>query len=211
MGPGQGIWFPISEMLTHRHWSILLTPTKGGVFQDMWHTSIIRRVGFKPDGEDIILVIPRDMEIFCSSLVMLQVESCKLQLWDMLRAFQCKPMNIFAWRGILLEVCHRSETSSDQGPMDTTAELPSCRSNTRLQDSSQRHSQHSHLRLWCMSRDNLIYGSSALLVSTSSWQWTVPEAFMLTLRHISVLEIGYYLYARSINERLLKEYKIVQI
>ena len=87
MGPGPGIWSPISGMLVRRHWSILLTPTKGGVLQDMGHTSIIRRVGFKPDGEDIILVIPRDMEIFCSSLVMLQVKSRKLQLRDMLRAF----------------------------------------------------------------------------------------------------------------------------
>lgn len=34
---------------------------------------------------------------------------------------------------------------------------------------------------------------------------------MLTLRHIFVLEIRYYLYARSINERLHSEYKIVQL
>ena len=87
MGPGQDIWYPVSEMQVHRFWGILLTPTKGGVLQDMGHTSIIRRVGFKPNGEDIILVIPRDMEILCSSLIMLQVKSYKLQLRDMLRAF----------------------------------------------------------------------------------------------------------------------------
>ena len=147
MGPGQDIWFSVSEMLFHRHWSILLTPTKGGVLQDMGHTCVIRRVGFKPDGEDIILVIPRDMEIFCSCFVMLQMKSCKLQLRDMLRAFQCKAMNIFAWLGILVEVCHRGKTSSDQGLMDTLAELPSRISSVRLQDPPRRHSQHSHLRV----------------------------------------------------------------
>lgn len=132
MGLGQDIWFPVSEMLIHHHWGILLTPAKGGVLQDMGHTGVIRRVGFKPDGEDVVLVIPRDMEILCSSPVMLQVKSCKLQLGDMLRAFQCKAMNIFAWPGILIEVCHRSKTSSDQGLMDTLAELPSRISNVRL-------------------------------------------------------------------------------
>ena len=166
MGPGQDIWFSVSEMLVHRHRSILLTPTKRGVLQDMRHTSVIRRVCFKPDGEDIILVIPSNMEILCSSPVMLQVKSCKLQLPDMLRAFQRKAMNIFAWPGILIEVCHRCKTSSVQGLMDTFANLPSRISTVRLQDPPRRHSQHIKVVAflsWRTSRDTFMYGSSAIV------------------------------------------------
>ena len=161
MDPGQDIWFPVSEMLVHRHWSILLTPTKGGVLQDMGNTSVIRRVCFIPDREDIILVIPSNMEILCSSPVMLQVKSCKLQLRDMLRTFQRKAMNILAWPGILVEVCHRGKTSSVQGLMDTLANLPSRISTVRLQDPPRRHSQHIKVvafSLWRTSRDKFMYG-----------------------------------------------------
>ena len=184
MGPGQDIWFPVSEILIHRHWSILLTATKSGVLQDMGHTSVIRRVSFKPDGEDIILVIPRDMEILCSSLVVLQMKSCKLQLRDMLRAFQCKAMNIFAWLGILVEVCHRGKTSSDQGLMDTLAVLPSRTLNVRLQEPPRRHWQHSRLLVVAqVARQNPCTAHRQLLVSSRSWQWTIPEAFVLMLIH----------------------------
>ena len=166
MGPGQDICFPVSEMLIHRHWSILLAPTKRGVLQDMGHTSVIRRVCFIPDGEDIILVIPCNMEILCSSLVMFQMKSCKLQLRDMLRTFQRKAMNIPAWPGILIEVCHRGKTSTVQGLMDTLANLPSRITTVRLQDPPQRHSQHIKVvafSSWRTSRDKLRYGSSAIV------------------------------------------------
>lgn len=161
-------------MSDHCHWSILLTPTKGGVLQDMGHTSVIWRVCFKPDGEDIVLVIPSNMEILCSSPVMLQVKSCKLQLWHMLRTFQCKAMNIFAWPGILVEVCHRGKTSSVQGLMDTLANLPSRVSTVRLQDPPRRHSQHIKNSLLLIvahvARQILYTAQRQLLVSSRSWQ-----------------------------------------
>lgn len=64
-----------------------LTSAKGGVLQYMGHTSAIRRIGFEPNGKDIVLVITGYMKVLCTGLFMVKVECCELQLRHMLSTF----------------------------------------------------------------------------------------------------------------------------
>ena len=50
---------------------VLLAPTKSGVLQNVGHTSVIWWVRLEPNGEDIVLVVPRNMKVLCPSLIML--------------------------------------------------------------------------------------------------------------------------------------------
>ena len=119
-------------------------------------------------------------------------------------------MNIFAWPGILVEVCHRGKTSSDQGLMDTLVELPSRTLNVRLQEPPRRHSQHSRLLVVVqVARQNPCTAHRQLLVSSRSWQWTIPEAFVLMLYYITILESRSYInYPRSNNESLFLRHRL---
>ena len=58
----------------------------------MRNTRLVRRIGFEPDGEDIVLVVSGKMEVFGSGPIVLKLESCELQLWDMFRKLEGKPM-----------------------------------------------------------------------------------------------------------------------
>lgn len=62
------------------------------MFQNVRYPSIIGRVCLKPDGEDIVLVVPRNVKILSTSLFMLEMESRKLKLWDMLSPLEGKAM-----------------------------------------------------------------------------------------------------------------------
>lgn len=43
------------------------------MLQDMGHTSIVWRVRLEANGEDIVAIIPRNMQIIRTSLIMLKV------------------------------------------------------------------------------------------------------------------------------------------
>ena len=62
------------------------------MFQYVRHPGIVGWVCLKPDGEDIILVIPRNVKILSTSLFMLEMESRKLKLGDMLSPLKGKAM-----------------------------------------------------------------------------------------------------------------------
>lgn len=62
------------------------------MFQYVRHPSIIGWVGLKSDGEDIVLVVPRDVKILSASLFVLEMESRKLKFWDMLSPLEGEAM-----------------------------------------------------------------------------------------------------------------------
>lgn len=57
---------------------ILLTSAERGVFKDVGNTCMIWGVSLKSNGEDVVLVVSGNVQIFRSSLLMLEVEGCKL-------------------------------------------------------------------------------------------------------------------------------------
>lgn len=52
----------------------------------MRYAGIIWRVSLKSDGEGIVRVVPRDVKVVCASPIMSKLESCELQLRDLLYA-----------------------------------------------------------------------------------------------------------------------------
>ena len=71
---GSRIGYLIISVKFHReHYvdRLLLTPTKDGVFQDMRNPRCIWRVRLEPNGENIVLVVSRKMEILGAGTVML--------------------------------------------------------------------------------------------------------------------------------------------
>ena len=63
---------------------ILLTATQSGVLQDMRDTGVVWGVRLEADREDIVAVVTGNVQMLCSGLVVLQVQSSQFQLWDML-------------------------------------------------------------------------------------------------------------------------------
>lgn len=63
-----------------KYWSpdIPLTPAERGVLEYVRNTSVIWWVSLEADGEDIVLVVSGDVQILRSSLLMLELEGCKL-------------------------------------------------------------------------------------------------------------------------------------
>jgi len=58
----------------------------------MGQSCAIRRIRFEADGEHIVLVVPCDVKVFRTCLVMLQVKSCKLQFWYIFGSLHCETM-----------------------------------------------------------------------------------------------------------------------
>ena len=57
---------------------VLLAPTERGVLKYVGNTCVVWGVSFETDGEDIVLVISGNVQIFRSSLPVLKLECCKL-------------------------------------------------------------------------------------------------------------------------------------
>ena len=64
------------------------------------NTSVIWGVGLEANGEDIVLVVPGNVQIFRSSLLMLELEGCELQFRYVLLALEHEPMQVLSelWR-----------------------------------------------------------------------------------------------------------------
>jgi hypothetical protein len=56
------------------------------MLQDMRNSSVIRRIRLEPDGEDIVGVVARNVEVVGASLIMLELESSEFQLRNLLNA-----------------------------------------------------------------------------------------------------------------------------
>lgn len=62
------------------------------MLQYMWHSGSIWWICLEPNGEDIVRIFSGDMQVFGASLVVLQMESCQLELWHLLHALQSEAM-----------------------------------------------------------------------------------------------------------------------
>ena len=82
------------------------------MFEDMWHSCIIRGIRLEADGEDIVRVFSCNMQIICAGLVVLQMQCCQLELWDMFRAKEGEAMNFLPWLWILSKLRNRFPNSS---------------------------------------------------------------------------------------------------
>lgn len=86
------------------------------MLQNVRNTSIIGWISLESDGEDIVLVVSCDMEMLCASLVMLEKQSCKLQLRNMLGAFQREAVELLSWLGIVAQAREGSISSGRRLP-----------------------------------------------------------------------------------------------
>ena len=59
---------------------LLFAPAQGDVLQDMRDSRRIRGIGFESNGEDVVWIISRNMQVLGTRLVVLQVQSRHLQL-----------------------------------------------------------------------------------------------------------------------------------
>lgn len=62
------------------------------MLQDMWYTSMIRRICLESDSKDIVLIVPSDVYVLCSRLVMLQAQRRELELGNMFDLLESKAM-----------------------------------------------------------------------------------------------------------------------
>jgi hypothetical protein len=63
---------------------VLLAATKRRVFKNMRDARVVGWVGLEPNGKDIVAVIAGNMEMFGARFLVLKVQSCQFQLWNML-------------------------------------------------------------------------------------------------------------------------------
>lgn len=78
------------------------------MLENVWHTSVIRRIRFEADAEDIVAVVASDVKMLGAGLVMLQVQGCQLKLWDMLGPEQSEAVKLLAGLWILGDLCDSS-------------------------------------------------------------------------------------------------------
>jgi hypothetical protein len=90
------------------------------MLEDMRYSGMVRRICLEANREDIVLVLSGNMQIVGSSLVVLQVQSCQLELRDMLRVEESKAVDLLPWLRILGKLCYRSP----DGPFGCVAKHP---------------------------------------------------------------------------------------
>lgn len=70
----------------------------------MGHTGVVRRVRLETDGEDIVAVVTRDVQVVGAGLVVLKVQSRQFQFRHVLRPQQRKAVKLITRLGILREL-----------------------------------------------------------------------------------------------------------
>jgi len=76
------------------------------MLEDMRHPRMVRWVCLEADREDIVLVFPGNMQIVGARLVVLQVQSCQLEFWDMLRTEESEAVDLLSGLRVLSKLCH---------------------------------------------------------------------------------------------------------
>jgi hypothetical protein len=66
------------------------------MLEDMRHSSVVWGVRLEADGEDIVRIVSRNMEVLCPRLIMLEFECCQLQLGDLLYALESEAVELLA-------------------------------------------------------------------------------------------------------------------
>lgn len=66
------------------------------MLQNVRDAGVVGRIGLEADGEDIVAVVPRNVQVLGSGPVMLQVQGRQLELGNMLRAQESKAMQLFS-------------------------------------------------------------------------------------------------------------------
>lgn len=70
------------------------------MLQYVRNAGVIGWVSLEPDREDIVFVFSSDMKMLCTSLVMLEEQSCELQFRDMFRTLQREAVQVLSWFGV---------------------------------------------------------------------------------------------------------------
>ena len=58
------------------------------MLQDVRNTRLVWRIGLESNREDVVPIIASKVKIFSTCSIMLKLESCKLQFWNVLQAFE---------------------------------------------------------------------------------------------------------------------------
>lgn len=76
------------------------------MLEDMRHPRMVRWVCLEADREDIVLVFASNMQIVGARLVVLQVQSCQLEFWDMPRTEESEAVDLLSGLRVLGKLCH---------------------------------------------------------------------------------------------------------
>ena len=68
------------------------------MLEDVRQARPIDRVRFEVDGEDIILIVSVYMQVFCTSLVMFQLQRSQMQFRHVLHLLKCEAMEAISGR-----------------------------------------------------------------------------------------------------------------
>lgn len=65
----------------------------------MGNPRVVWGIRLEADGEDIVLVVPGNVEVLCARLIMMQMKRRQLKLWHVLGALQRETMEPLARLG----------------------------------------------------------------------------------------------------------------
>ena len=86
------------------------------MLQNMRDASVVGRVRLEANGKDIVLVVPRNVQVLGACFLMLQMKGCKLKFRYMLSTLQGKAMDLLPRFEIVARVSDRSKPSTPEGP-----------------------------------------------------------------------------------------------
>ena len=78
------------------------------MLQNVGDTCVVWGISLEADGKDIVLVISRNVQKFGTGLVVLQLNSCELELGNMLRTLDREAMQFRSRIRVVARVSYRS-------------------------------------------------------------------------------------------------------
>ena len=97
------------------------------MLKNVRHTSGIRRVRLETNAKNIVLVIPCNVQVICACSIMLQMNSCEMELWDMFLLLNSESVQTapYSWKALELRDrrCSPSETWKRTRRLESTPKL----------------------------------------------------------------------------------------
>lgn len=81
------------------------------MLEDVGDARVVWGIGLEADGEDIVAVVARNVQVFGARLVVPQVQCRQLELWDVLRPEESEAVKLLAGLGVLREIGHGSRSA----------------------------------------------------------------------------------------------------
>lgn len=82
------------------------------MLEDVRHSRVVRRVGLEANGEAVVRIVARNVQVLGAGLVVLQVQGRQFQLRHLLDALEGEAMQLLAGLGEVGDIGHGGITSS---------------------------------------------------------------------------------------------------